>query len=64
MYFPHVDLIPFLRSVDNTVKQVINLETLQEADDAIIKVYIVLLLCFIVFTVYIIGCTRESTNTN
>ena len=38
MYFPHVDFIPFLRDVDNTVKQVINIETLQEGDDAIIKV--------------------------
>ena len=56
MYFPHVTFIPFLRTVDNAVKAVVDLSGLGENGLELIKVcyaYIVtasfLLVCMHVF---------------
>ena len=38
MYFPEVSFIPFLRSIDEVVKKVVNTDTLQ--DERIIQVRI------------------------
>ena len=62
MYFPHITLIPFLRTVDNAVKAVVNSSGLNENGSELIKVcyiyivtasfLLVLLVCMHVFLLY------------
>ena len=56
MYFPDVPLIPFLRSIDELVKSVVNVETIQDNDE-IIKVTTILMdwylfNCIIIYRLY------------
>ena len=71
MYFPHITLIPFLRTVDNAVKAVVNSSGLDENGSELIKVcyiYIVTASFLLVFLVcmhvfFSIGCSQNASNT-
>jgi len=58
MYFPDIPFIPFLRSIDELVKSVVNAETIQD-DDQIIKVTTVWIDTYCIIT----GSTREGEKT-
>jgi len=68
MYFPDVPLIPFLRSIDELVKSVVNVETIQDNDE-IIKVTTILMdwylfNCIIIYRLYMRRWKSRSPSKN
>jgi len=60
MYFPHVSFIPFLKAVDDCVKEVVNSKGLEENGSDLVQVCFLSMLFTFTLYIFFLGCSPNA----